>query len=242
MDTHKSVLKLAREQVRNHSLGKLVFLAVGPRAWGPAPDSIDYDCQGIYVSKQDNTYRVFVSGAGLNNYITLISFERILNDILHGNISSFVFINSPTIYASKDFLKFRRWINSNLAKQVYLTCPIKQIHARRRDYLDDFFFLGNGIAILEQKKVISNLSELNKKILKIPAMNRVIEEEKTRSSFKNEQTCKEIQKKLKMRLEKAEKKSHLPKTVDVNRFNKLNIVKKINPYFWYWPEGSRKNI
>jgi acetyl-CoA carboxylase alpha subunit len=91
---------------------------------------------------------------------------------------------------------------------------------------------------LERKKVIANLSELNKKILKIPAMDKVIEEEKMGLPFGNEQICKKIQNKLKTRLEKAEKKSRLPKTMDINRFNKLNIVKKINLYFWYWPDGG----
>jgi len=240
--THKSVLRLVREQVRKHSFGKLVFLScVGPRAWGFAPNNVDYNYQGIYLSKEENTYNVFVPGTSINRVrrISLISFERIINDILHGDIYSFIFINSPAIYISKEFLEFRKWANSNLSKQIYETYQIKQKYAWRKNYLDDFFFIGNGIAILEQKKVISNLSELNKKILKILAIDRIIEEkkEKARLSFRSEQICKEIRNKLKTRLKKANKKSSLPEIIDPKKLPNLKIVKKINLYFWYWPEG-----
>ncbi|GAH39803.1 unnamed protein product [marine sediment metagenome] len=107
------LLKHAREQVKKHSFGKLVFLSsIGPRAWGFAPDDVDYDYQGIYASKEDNTYQVFVSGAGVNNYnrdITLIDLERIIVRILRSDVYYLVFINSPVIYASKEFLEFKKW-------------------------------------------------------------------------------------------------------------------------------------
>ncbi len=240
---HKSVLRHVREQVRKHSFGRLVFLSSAePRVRGFAPDNTDYDYQGIYLSKEENTYNVFIPGTSIDRVrrISLISFERIINNILHGDIYSFIFVNSPAIYASKEFLEFRKWTNSNLSKQIYETCQIKQRRAWRKNYLDDFFLMGNVIAILEQKKIISDLPELNKKILKISAIDRVIKEkkEKAKLSFKSEQICKKIRKKLKARLKKTNKKSSLPEIIDPKKLPNLNIVKKINLYFWYWPDGG----
>ncbi|GAH39800.1 unnamed protein product [marine sediment metagenome] len=56
------------------------------------------------------------------------------------------------------------------------------------------------------------------------------------------QTCKEVQKQLKTRLEKARKESHSADMMDLKKIKKLKITKKINPYFWYWPEGGCKAI
>jgi hypothetical protein len=238
---HRNVLKLIRDQIKKHSFGKLAFLScIGPRAWGFAPDNIDYDYQGIYLSKEDNTYWFSISGTSINGFssIPLISFERIIGDILHSDIDILIFINSPIIYVGKEFLEFKKWVNSNFSKQVYLSCQIGRTYTERKDYLYDFFFIGNGIAILEQKKVIANLPELNKKILRIQAMDKVINEERMRLPFRSEQICKEIQNKLKARLGEADKKSCLPGVVDPKNLPKLKIIKKINPYFWYWPEGS----
>jgi len=239
---HKSVLRHVQNQVKKHSFGKLVFFSCfGPRSWGFAPDNINFDYHGIYLSKEDNTYWVFVSGAEINNYpkdITLISLERFVGDILRSDIHSFIFINGPIIYASKEFLEFKKWINLNLSKRVYETYQIKQSHVERKDYLYDFFFIGNGISILEKKKVIPNLFKLNKKILKIPAINKIIEEEKIRLPFKDKRECKNTLNNLKARLEKANKESRLPKVVDSKKLAKLRLIKKINLYFWYWPKGS----
>ena len=234
---HKSVLKLVREQVKKHSFGKLVFLSsIGPRAWGFAPDDVDYDYQGIYISKEDNTYWASISRAEVDNgyakNIILISFERIIKDILHSDIRTLVFINSPIIYASKEFLGFKKWVNSNLSKQIFETCQARQSHVDRKDYLYDFFFMGNGITILEKKKIIANLSELNKKILKIPAINKVIKEERAGLPFKSEQLYKKILRQLKTRLEKANKKPRLPEEINQDKFAKLKIMKKIDYKYW----------
>ncbi len=238
---HKSVLRLVQEQVRKHSFGKLVFLScVGPRSWEFAPNNVDYDYKGIYLSKEENTYNIFVSGASINRVrnISLISFERIIVSILRSDIDPLIFINSPAIYAGKEFLEFRKWANSNFSKQVYKVCQIKQNFGERRDYLDDFLFIGNSIAILEKKKVIPNLPKLNKRILKIPAIDEVIKEEELRLPFKSKQICKKIQRELKALLKEANKKSRLPGAVGSNKLSKLKIIKKINLYFWYWPDGG----
>ncbi|MBA7712510.1 hypothetical protein ES703_121487 [subsurface metagenome] len=165
---------------------------------------------------------------GYAKNIILISFERIIKDILHSDIRTLVFINSPIIYASKEFLGFKKWVNSNLSKQIFETCQARQSHVDRKDYLYDFFFMGNGITILEKKKIIANLSELNKKILKIPAINKVIKEERAGLPFKTKQICKKILCQLKTRLEKANKKSRLPEKINRAKFAKLRIMKNVN--------------
>jgi len=239
---HKSAVNLVQEQIKKHSLGKLVFLVfVGTRPWGIARKNVDYDYRGIYMSKEENTYQVYV-----NNYIkdiTLISLERFVNDILSSDIHSFIFINSPIIYASKDFLEFRKWINSSLSKQVYSRCQFKKTHRDRKDYLYDFFFPGNVISILEKKKVIANLPKLNKKCLRIPAINKIIEEGKNDLPFdrKDEKVCKKILLKLKMRLEKAYKKSKLPEEIGEKKLAKLKIIKKINYKYWDHKEFIKKH-
>lgn len=241
---HKSALKLIREQIKKHSLGELVFLAfVGTRPWGIGRENVDYDYRGIYASKQENTYQAFISQIYINNYakdITLISLERFIDDILHSNIHSLLYINSPIIYATKEFFKFKKWVNSHFSKQVFQTAQTKKVHMDRKDYLYDFFFIGNGISILEKKKVIANLPELNRKFLKITALNKVIEEEKKEMpfKFKDEKICKKILLKLKKRLEIAYKKSSLPEEINTEKLLKLKIIKKINYKFW----GEEKDI
>ncbi|GAH39806.1 unnamed protein product, partial [marine sediment metagenome] len=125
--------------------------------------------------------------------------------------------------------EFKKWINSNFSKQVYIGCQTKPYGpAYRKDYLYDFFFIGNGIAILEKQKVIANLAELNKKILKIPAINKIIKEERANLPFETERICKKAHCQLKALLEKAHKKSRLPEKLKLNRnkFNKLKIIEK----------------
>jgi len=227
---HRSALKLIREQIKKHSLGKLVFLAfIGTRPWGIAQENADYDYRGIYMPKKrlDFINNVFINGPGQD--ITMVSCNGFIRSDFNANIHALICLNSPIIYASKEFLEFRKWVNSNFSKQVYRGCQTKPYgHTGRKDYLYDFFFLGNGIAILEQKKVISNLSELNKKILKIPAMDKVIEEARTNLPFRTKTICEKILHQLKTKLEKANKKSRLPEEINQDKFAKLKIVKKIN--------------
>ncbi len=230
---HKSALKLVQEQVKRHFLGKLVFLAfVGTRPWGIAQENVDYDYRGIYMTKKGNAYQNFISGVYINNHakdITMISFKDFVRNIFNSRIHSRISINSPIIYISKEFLEFRKWVNSNLCKKIYRACQTKPYGPTgRKDYLYDFFFIGNGIAILEKKKVIANLPELNKKCLKIPAINKVVEEEKAGLPFKNKQVCKRILRQLKTHLEKANKKSRLPEEINRAKFAKLRIMKNIN--------------
>jgi len=230
---HKSALKLVREQIKKHSLGKLVFLAfVGTRPWGIAQENVDYDYRGIYMTKKGNAYQNFIFGVYINNHakdITMINLKDFVRNILKSRIHSFISINSPIIYVSKEFLEFRAWINSNFSKQVYRSCQTKPYGPTgRKDYLYDFFFIGNGIAILEKKKVIPNLSELNKKILKIPAINKVIKEERAGLPFRTKQICKKILCQLKTRLEKVNKKSRLPEGINQDKFAKLRIMKNVN--------------
>jgi len=235
---HKSALRIARDQISKHSLGKLGFLAfIGTRPWGIAQDNVDYDYRGIYISKENNTYQAFISGVYINNYakdITMVSFERFVEEILRLNIHSLVLMNSPIIYANKSFLEFKKWINSNLSKRIYWSCQTKTYHLNRKDYLYDFFFLGNGISALEQRKIIANLPKLNERCLKIRAINKIIKEERAGLPFRAEskKMCKKILQKLKMRLEKANKKSRLPEEISKDKFAKLKIAKKINYKFW----------
>lgn len=239
---HKSALDLVKYQIKKHALGALGFLCfVGTRPWGIAQSNVDYDYRGIYVSREDNTYQAFVSQIYINNYakdITLISLERFLRDIMESNIHALIFVNSPIIYASKEFLQLKRWINSHFSKKVYRSCRTKTSHAGRKDYLYDFFFIGTSIAILEEKKVIPNLAELNKKCLKIPILNMIIEGEKLGLPFeqKNENTCKKILAQLKIRLEKANKKSRLPEKMDLDKFTALKVVKKVAHKYWIQEE------
>jgi len=243
---HKKAVKLIQEQIEKHSLGKLSFLSfVGTRPWGFGKDYVDYDYRGVYTSKEDKSYQVFISNVFINNYakdIILTSLERFLENNLRLNIHTLIFINSPIIYASKDFLEFKKWINSNLTKKIYKTCQTKKSHSGRKDYLYDFFFIGNGISVLEQKRVIANLFKLNKKCLKIPFINKLIEEEKKGLPFKNKQKCEKVLSKLKTRIEKANKESSLPEEIDKKKFAKLKIAKKINHRFWTEEERiKRKN-
>lgn len=235
---HKSALRIARDQISKHSLGKLGFLAfVGTRPWGISQENVDYDYRGIYISKENNTYQAFISGVYINNYakdITMISFERFVEEIFQLNIHSLVFINSPIIYANESFLEFKRWINSNLSKGTYWGCQTKTHHANRKDYIYDFFFLGNGISALEQRKIIANLPKLNEKCLKIPAINKIVKEERAGLPFKAEskKMCKKILQQLKIRLVKANKKSRLPEEMSKDKFVKLKVAKEINYKFW----------
>jgi len=235
---HKSALDLVKYQIKKHFLGKLGFLSfVGTRPWGIAQYNVDYDYRGIYISKEDNTYQAFVSQIYINNYakdITLISLERFTRDILESNIHAFIFINSPIIYASKEFLELKKWINTHFSKKVYRSCQTKTSHTGRKDYLYDFFFIGTGIAILEQKKVIPNLVEVNKKCLRILAINKIIEEEKAGLPFesKSEEMCKKILLQMKNRLERANRKSRLPETINSDKFSKLKVIKKVAYKYW----------
>lgn len=104
----------------------------------------------------------------------------------------------------------------------------------RKDYLYDFFFIGTGVAILEQKKVIPNLAELNKKCLKIPNLNTIIEEERAGLPFKSssEEMCKKILLQMKNRLERANRKSRLPETINLDKFPKLKVIKKVAYKYW----------
>jgi len=243
---HKKAVKLIQEQIKKHSLGKLGFLSfVGTRPWGFGRDNVDYDYRGVYASKEDKSYHVFISGVFINNYakdIILISLERFFENNLRLNIHTLILFNSPIIYASKEFLEFKKWINSNLTKKIYKTCQTKKSHSNRKDYLYDFFFIGNGISVLEQKKVIANLPKLNKKCLKISFIDKLIKEEKTGLPFRNKQECEKVLTKLKTRLEKANKKSSLPEEIDKSKFTKLKIAKKINYKFWTEEERiKRKN-
>jgi len=226
---HKSALKLVREQIEKHSLGRLGFLAfIGTRPWGIAQENVDYDYRVVYIPKRRSDS---IIGAYINNHakdITMVSLKNFVRNIFDSRIHSLISINSPIIYASKEFLEFRAWINSNLSKQAYHTCQTKpQGPTGRKDHLYDFFFIGNGIAILEKKKVIPNLFELNKKILKIPAMNKIIEEERAGLPFKTKSICGKILCQLKVRLEKANRKSSLPGEMNENKFVKLKIIKRI---------------
>jgi len=242
--TQRSILRHIREQVKKHCFGKLIFLAsVGPQAWGFASENMGHNYQGLYLSKEDNTYNVFLCKyeSCYPRAITLISFERIIENILRSEINSLIFINSFPVFASKHFLEFKKQVNSQLSKQVYFTCQPRKIPLERRDYLNQFFFLGNGIAVLEKKKIIANLPQLNNKILKISAIDQLIEQEKTGAVFENKKQCEQILKKLKTRLKIAHKKSCLLEIVDEHKFTKLKIMKKINFYFWYWPKGSRES-
>lgn len=235
---HKSALDLVKYQIKKHSFGKLGFLSfVGTRPWGIAQYNVDYDYRGIYISKEDNTYQAFVSQIYINNYakdITLISLERFTRDILESNIHALIFINSPIIYAGKEFLELKKWINSHFSKKVYRSCQTKKSHMGRKDYLYDFFFIGTGVAILEQKKVIPNLAELNKKCLKIPNLNTIIEEERAGLPFKSssEEMCKKILLQMKNRLERANRKSRLPETINLDKFPKLKVIKKVAYKYW----------
>jgi len=235
---HKSALRIVRDQIKKHSLGKLGFLSfVGTRPWGIARPHVDYDYRGIYISKEDNTYNAFITGVYINNCakdITMASLERFIEDIRYSNIHSLILINSPIVYADKDFLKFKKWINSNLSKQIHWSCQTKTHHTDRKDYIYDFFFLGNGISVLEQKKIIANLPKLNEKCLKIPAINKIIAEEKEESPFNAEskKICKRILRQLKIRLEKAHKKSRLPEKINIKKLSKLKIMRHVNYKFW----------
>jgi len=235
---HKSALRIVRDQIKKHSLGKLGFLSfIGTRPWGIAQSNVDYDYRGIYINKEDNTYHAFIAGLYINNYakdITMISFERFIEEILQLNIHSLVLINSPIIYADKNFLELRKWINSNFSKQIYWSCQTKTHHANRKDYIYDFFFLGNGISVLEQRKIIANLPKLSEKCLKIPAINKIIKEERAGLPFeaKSKKICKKILQKLKTRLEKANKKSRLPEKMNMKKFSKLKIMRQVNYDFW----------
>jgi predicted nucleotidyltransferase len=227
---HRNALRLIEEQIKKHSLGKLVFLAfTGTRPWGIAQENVDYDYRGIYMPKRGLD---FINEVYINNHakdITMVSCKDFIRSDFNANIHALICLSSPIIYASKEFLKLREWINSHFSKTVYVACQVKlHGHTGRKDYLYDFFFLGNGIAILERKKVIANLSELNKKILKIPAMDKVIEEERTSLPFKTKTICEKILHQLKARLERANKESRLPEEISRDKFAKLKIVKKIN--------------
>jgi predicted nucleotidyltransferase len=221
-EMHKNALKLVQEQVKRHSLGKLFFLAfIGTRPWGIAQENVDFDYRGVYMPKRRSDSIV---GVYINNHakdITMVSFGDFVGRISSSSIHPLICINSPIIYASKEFLKFKKWVNSHLSKEVCEGCRTKPYgHTNRKDYLYDFFFIGNGIAILEQKKVIANLPELNKKILRIPAMNKIIEEEKAGLPFKTKRICKKVLNQLKTRLEIANKKSRLPEEIKKNKFIK----------------------
>jgi len=226
---HKSALKLIREQLKKHYLGKLVFLSfTGTRPWGIARKNVDYDYRGIYIPPKNLDS---INGIYINNHakdITMITLKKFIQNDLSSNIHGLICINSPIVYASKDFLEFRKWVNSHFSKRIYQGCQQKSgAHTGRKDFLYDFLFLGNGIAILEKKKVIVNLAELNKKILKIPALNKIIHEEKTGLPFRTETICKKTLRQLKARLEKAKQKTDLPTEVDKRKFTNLKIVKRI---------------
>ena len=242
---HESALRLVREQVKKHSLGRLVFLAfIGTRPWGIAQENVDCDYRGVYsVKSRDKNY---ISEVYINNHakdITMADFKDFVKSIFNSRIHSLITINSPVIYISKEFLQFKKWVNSNFSKQIYQTCRTKP-HGPgyRKDYLYDFFFIGNGIAILERKKVIANLPELNKKVLKIPAIDKIIEEERKNLPFGTEILAEKIFKQLKARLEKANKKSSLPEKMNEEKLSKLKIFNKITFNFWHWPKGSRGTV
>ncbi len=230
---HKSALRLVQEQIKKHSLGRLVFLSfTGTPPWGIAQENVDYDYRGIYMPKKGGLHQGFISEVYINNHakdITMINFKDFIRHDLSSNIHALISINSPIIYASKEFLELRKWINSNLSKRIYGGCQQKPHgHTGRKDYLYDFFFMGNGIAILEKKKAIANLPELNKKILKIPSMNKVIKEERTELPFKTKSICEKILCQLKTRLEKANRRSRLPEEINQDKFAKLGIMKNVN--------------
>jgi predicted nucleotidyltransferase len=233
---HKSALRLVREQLKKHRFGRLEFLAfIGTRPWGIAREFVDYDYRGVYSSKEEKTYEAFINQIYINNFakdITLVSLERFVKNIFEGDIHSLICLNSPIIYASKDFLEFRKWVNSHPSKKIYYSCQPRKGYFNRKDYLYGFFFIGNGIALFEKKKVIANLPELNKKILKIPAIDKLIEEEKKGAPFEKEEVCKKIILKLKNRLEKAKERSNLPEVIDKEKFSKLKILKRIVYNFW----------
>lgn len=235
---HKSALDLIKKELIKHNLGKLEFLAfVGTRPWGISRKNVDYDYRGIYSNKEEKTYQAFISQVYINNWakdITLVSLERLIRDIFEGYIHSLIVINSPVIYESKDFFNFRRWANSHFSKKVYFNAQPRRAFQNRKDYLYDFFFMGNGISILEKKKVIANLPKLNKEILKIPFIDKLIEEERNEMPFekKAEKECKKIIERLKKRLDLAYQKSNLPSELDKNKLKKLKIVKKINYEYW----------
>jgi len=229
----KAALKLTRDQIKKHSLGKLEFLAaVGTRPWGIAQKNVDYDYRGIYSSGKKNSCQTIISDVYINNHakdITLINLEKYAEEIFQSHIHPLIVANSPVIYASKEFLEFKNLINSNFSKQIYWTCRTKPGGPTcRKDYLYDFFFKGNGIAVLEKKKIIANLPELNKKVLKIPDMDKVIAEEKSGLPFKTKKICEKILHQLKTRLEKDNKNSRLPEEVNRDKFAKLKIMKKVN--------------
>jgi len=233
---HKSALNLIQDQLKKHALGKLEFLSfIGTRPWGIARENVDYDYRGIYSSKQENTYQAFINQIYINNCakdIILISLERFVGDILNSSIQSLIWLNSPVIYASKDFLEFKKWVNSHLSRGIYRSCRSRRKCHDRKDYLYDFFFMGNGISVLEKKKIIANLPELNKKVLQTPAINKIIEEEKKEIRFKSKKLCEKILLKLKKRLEKAREKSGLPEKINKEKLTKLKIVKKIDYKYW----------
>jgi predicted nucleotidyltransferase len=240
---HQSALALSREQIKKHAMGRLDFLAfVGTRPWGISTENADYDYRGIYSSKEENTYHAFLSQAYLNNYIKdiiLISLERFITDLLRMDVHSLIILNSPVIYASAEFLEFKRWINSHLAKKNFLTYLEKSFRVSRKDYLYDFFFIGNAIAILEKKKIIPNLSELNRKDLKIKNMEEIIKNASQAAEFepKEKALCENILQQLKNRLIKADKNSSLLAEMKMNGFVKLKIAKRINWQYWH-PDSS----
>lgn len=219
----EAALKLTREQVKKHSLGKLEFLAaVGTRPWGIAQSNVDYDYRGVYRLKLKNEVRI--SEIYINNHakdITMVQFEKFVKNAFASRIHSLICINSPTVYISKPFSRLKQWINTHLSKQVYYTCRTKSYRiSYRKDYLYNFFFIGNGISILEKKKVIANLSELNKKILKIPDLNKVINEERSNLPFRTKTICKKISKQLDRHLQKAYKQSRLPNKMNPGKYEK----------------------
>lgn len=233
---HKKHLTAIRKQIKQYSLGKLAFLTcVNSNSWGFPPDSYDYGYQGIYVSNQDNTYWIN-SKQG-----RLFSLERIIVPVFRVDIRFLLTVNNPPIYISKPFSEFKHWINAHLSKKIYKSCQINPGGLSKKvNYAYNFFFIGNGIAALEKKKLIANLPELNKKILKIPEINKLINQEQDNLSVKHKQLAEKILKQLKTRLKKAYKTSKLPESIDPEGLEQLKIIKRVNPYFWYWPEGGRK--
>lgn len=233
---HERALWLVRRETKKHSFGELLFMAqVGTRPWGIAQGNVDFDYQAIYASKPDRTGQAFISGVYINNAvkdITMYSLEKIAENLFNSNIHPLIVINSPVIFAAKEFLEFRDFINANIVRDVCKSAQVNRVPQSRKDYLYNFFFMGNAIAALEGKKIIANLPLLNERFLKLPQINGIIEEERSNLEFNTEGLCVKTLDDLKKRLDRAYEGTKLGHEIDQEQFGRLRLAGKINDRFW----------
>ncbi|MBI4064444.1 MAG: hypothetical protein HY401_09125 [Elusimicrobia bacterium] len=235
-NTDKIVLGVIRKVLKKHRLGELVYLTItGANPWGVSQKTADYSYQAIYASREEHSYQTYISGLPairLRKNITLQSLERCVAPLIKFDAGWLVAINSPAIFATKEFLELRNFFNKNLCKKIYEGCQRKIHRYGRQGYLDEWQWLTCGIVALEKGRVIADLTQANKRYLKIPAINKIIEAERSGSVFDNQKVCDKVTAKLKGRLDLVLRRTKLPDAINLDKFRELKILRKINYQYW----------